>query len=108
VLDGLRQAEFGTGLTDAFGLAIANPTPAVTDRLYEATFRRETSVHAAAALAFLCGHAAEPFDRGRGDFFLRFNDDDPNVRIAAFRQLCAECGVDPEPHLHAWRQRTLA
>jgi hypothetical protein len=102
VLEGLRVAEFGTGLRDAFDLAIASPTPAIIDGLFGATLRRETAVHAAAALAFLHGHAKEAFDWDRRDFYLRFNDDDPNDRSAAFRELCAECGVDAERYRPGW------
>jgi hypothetical protein len=108
VLDGLREAEFGTGLTDALDLAVANSTRAVIDGLLHACLRRETSAHAAAALEFLDGRAKEMFDWDRRDFYLRFNDDDPAVRVAAFRELCAGRAVDPEPYLYAWRQRTLA
>lgn len=99
VVDGLLSAEFVTGLRFALDLAIESPTPAVLDALFRAALRRESAVHAAAALAFVHGHAKEAFDWQRRDFYLRFNDDDPEVRVAAFRELCAECGVDPKPYL---------
>jgi hypothetical protein len=103
VLDGLREAEFVTGLRFALDLALANPTPAVVDALFRAALRRESAVHAAAALAFVHGHAKEAFDWDRRPFYLQFNDDDPAVRAAAFRALCRECGVAPETYLGGHR-----
>lgn len=99
ILDGLRGAEFGSGLSDALDLAVGNPTASVIEALFRAALRPETAVHAAAALAFLHGHAKEAFDWDRRPFYLQFNDDDPAVRIAAFRELCRECGIDAEPYL---------
>jgi hypothetical protein len=103
VVDGLLEAEFVTGLRFALDLAIANPTPAVVDALFRAALRRESAVHAAAALAFVHGHAKEAFDWDRRPFYLQFNDDDPAVRAAAFRALCRECDVAPEPYLGGHR-----
>jgi hypothetical protein len=101
VIDGLREAEWVTGLKNALDLAVSSPNPAIIDALFRAALRRSCAVHAAAALAFLHGHAKEAFDWDRRPFFLRLNDDDPAVRIAAFRALCRECGVDPEPYIRA-------
>ena len=100
VVAGLAEARFGTGLTDAFDLAIATPTPPVVEALFRTALRGEDgAVHAAAALAFIHGHAKEAFDWDRRSFYLRFNDADPDVRRTAFRELCAECGVDPAGYL---------
>jgi hypothetical protein len=99
VIDGLAVAEFGGGLTDAFELAVASPTPPVRDALFRACLRRETAVHAAAALDFLHGRSKEPFDWDRRPFYLQFNDDDPRVRRAAFRELCRTCGEDAGKYL---------
>jgi hypothetical protein len=103
VVDGLLEAEFVSGLRFALDLALANPTPAVVDALFRAALRRESAVHAAAALAFVHGHAKEAFDWDRRPFYLQFNDDDPAVRAAAFRALCRECGVAPDPYLGGHR-----
>ena len=99
VVEGLRLATFGAGLSDAFDIAIREPTPAIRDALLRAALRRETSVHAAAALEFLHGLASEAFDWDRRPFYLRFNDDDEAVRTAAFRELCRELDVDPARYL---------
>ena len=52
-------------------------------------------MHAAAALAFIHGHAKGAFDWDRRPFYLQFVDADLAVRRAAFEALCRECGVDP-------------
>lgn len=101
ILQGLAESTILTGLRDAIDLAESHPTPAVIDGLFRALLRpdREIGVHAAALLAFLHGNAKEAFDWDRRPFFLQFGDEDPDVRRAAFEQLCRECGVDPEPYL---------
>jgi hypothetical protein len=104
ILDGLQIAEFTSGLSTALDLAIARPTSAVIDGLLHAALRRASGVHAAAALAFVHGHAKEAFDWDHRPFYLRFAEADPE-REAAFRELCAMCEVDPEPYLRAWRER---
>ncbi len=105
IINGLETATLLTGLSDAIDLARDHPSPAVKDALFRSILRPdgESAVHAAALLAFLHGNAKEPFDWDRRDFYLQFNDDMPEVQMAAFRALCRECGVDPEPYL----RRTL-
>jgi hypothetical protein len=95
IIAGLGEAAFGSGLKDALDLAVAEPTPAVIDALFRAALRKESAVHAGAALAYLHGHAKEPFDMARRPFFLQLVDADPAVRRGAFEALCRECGVDP-------------
>jgi hypothetical protein len=99
VIEGLRRAKFGSGLSDALDVAIEHPTPAVRDALLRATMRSESGAHAAAALEFLAGLAREPFDWARRPFYLRFNEPAGADGQAAFRELCAELGVDPAPYL---------
>ncbi len=105
IIAGLESATLLTGMSAAIDLARDHPSPTVRDALFRSVLRpdRETAVHAAALLAFLHGNAKDPFDWDRRDFYLQFNDDRPEVRIAAFRALCVECGVDPEPYI----RRTL-
>jgi hypothetical protein len=104
VLDGLRTAEFVTGLRTVLDLALAKPSGAVIEGLLDAALRRESGVHAAAALVFLHGQANEAFDWDQRPFFLRFGETDAE-REAAFRELSLVCKVDPEPYLRAWRER---
>ena len=90
------------GLSYALDLAETyRDAPGVMDELFRAALRddREVAIHAAALLAYLHGNAKEAFDWDRRPFYLRFADEDPTVREAAFRELCAECGVNHEPFL---------
>ena len=102
ILAGLREATVMHGLSYALDLAHAyRDAPGVMDGLFRAALRedREVAMHAAALLAYLHGNAKEDFDWDRRPFFLRFAHDDRAVREGAFRELCAECGVDPGPYL---------
>jgi hypothetical protein len=102
IVAGLGEATAMHGLTHALDLAEAHrDAPAVMEALFRAARRedREAAVHAAALIAYLHGNAKEDFDWDRRPFYLQFADADPAVREAAFRALCAESGVDPEPYL---------
>ena len=102
---GIREAGIGTGLRVALDLANEIRTPAVVDALFRATLADELdmSIHAAALLAFVHGKAKEDFDWELRPLFLRFGTPDRTERELAFRELCALCGVDPEPFLREWR-----
>lgn len=50
----------------------------------------------AGLLLFVHGQASEPFDLQQRPFLLRFNTASQHDRQAAFRELCAKVGVDPE------------
>ncbi|MEZ5894546.1 MAG: hypothetical protein R3C58_15540 [Parvularculaceae bacterium] len=56
----------------------------------------EAAVNIAALLLYLHGRAESAFDWDQRPFFLRFNTDDRAQRDAAYRDLCAMIGVDPE------------
>ena len=73
------------------------------DALFRAALREEgeAAVHAAARLAYVHGKAKEPFDWELRPLFLRFGEADRMSREAAFRELCALCGVDPARYLPA-------
>lgn len=98
---GLHSALLYVGLSTALDLAVARRTPAMIDALFRAALRDEgeAAVHAAARLAYVLGKAREPFDWELRPLFLRFNTPDRREREAAFRDLCALCGVDPAPYL---------
>ena len=97
---GLESALLYGGLSTALDLAVEHRTPAMIDALFRAALRDEgeAAVHAAARLAYVHGKATEPFDWERRPFFLEFAKS-RSARRAAFRRLCAECGVDPGRYL---------
>ena len=100
---GLESAVFYGGLSTALDLATDRRTPALIDALFRAALREEgeAAVHAAARLAYVHGKAKEPFDWELRPLFLRFGEADRMSREAAFRELCALCGVDPARYLPA-------
>ena len=97
----LEEAEFFDGLSEALETIERFHPPEVIDLLLAALLRREgeVAVHVAALLCFLHGQAAEPFDWQHRPFYLRFAEEDPDLRQAVFRDLCARIGRDPAPFL---------
>jgi hypothetical protein len=98
---GLASALLFEGLSIALDLATELRTPSLVNALFRAALRDEgeAAVHAAARLAYIHGKAKEPFDWELRPLFLRFNTKDRGEREVAFRELCAQCAVDPEPYL---------
>ena len=101
VIAGLGSAVLFSGLTRALDLAVELRTPAILEALFRATLRDEgeVAIHPAARIAFVYGKGKDEFDWDLRPLFLRFNTQDRGEREAALRDLCALCGVDPEPYL---------
>lgn len=97
----LETASVGAGLTEAIDEAAEFHPPAVIDALFRGalTARAESAVHYAALLFYLHGKSGEPFDWSHRSFFLRFNATGAEERRAAFRELCAQVGVDAARYL---------
>jgi hypothetical protein len=85
--------------TRALLLAQQYPTDVVKKALLKAAWQRtECSVHCAAMLCYLTGHAKEPFDWEMRPFFLRLSKGAPEKdRIKAFKELCELVGMELEP-----------
>jgi hypothetical protein len=77
-----------------------HPRP-VLDALFRATLTRpgDVACNLAGMLWHLSGRSDEIFDWQARPRFLRFVTEDRAERVAAFRALCAELGVDPIPYL---------
>ncbi|MHB1329061.1 MAG: hypothetical protein ACYC2K_12765 [Gemmatimonadales bacterium] len=101
LVHGLETAEFYGGLTQTLTQVEAFHPRSVVEALLRGTLARdgEVAVHYAAMLMYLHGKAREPFDMSRRPFFLTFHTADRAERSAAFRELCAQIGHDPEPYL---------
>jgi hypothetical protein len=96
----LIAAEFYGGLTQALMEVETFHPPEVIDALLHGALRKdEGGVHFAAMLLFLHGKAESSFDWNQRPFFLRFRNDDPVDRKAAFVELCGRIGVDAGKYL---------
>jgi hypothetical protein len=73
----------------------------VKEALIEGLLSREGDVATlfAAMLFYLYGKAKEPFDMEQRPFFLRFNTENKQERVQAFRELCRQLNINPEKYL---------
>lgn len=96
----LISAEFYGGLTQALmEVESYHPSEVIDALLHGALRKEEGGVHFAAMLLFLHGKAESSFDWSQRPFFLRFRNDDPADRRAAFAELCGRIGVDPRKYM---------
>jgi len=94
----IRAAQPFEGLSEIVDEAEAFHPPAVIDAMLLATLKGdgEAAVSFAALLYYLHGKAESAFDWAHRPFFLRFNTGDRAEREAAFRELCAQIGKNPD------------
>jgi len=83
IIEALRKASLFGGLSQALDMAEENPSPLIQETLLDL------------ALNGLGGKAEEVFDWNHRPFFLRFGDNDRNIQIEAYKELCARLGVTP-------------
>jgi hypothetical protein len=97
----LQTATLFAGLSQALDEAAEFYPEPVVDALFQGALKRdgETAVQFAAMLMFVHGKANEPFDWDQRPFFLRFNTDNRDERIAVFRELCEKLQVDASKYL---------
>jgi hypothetical protein len=101
MIEAIETRDLYDGLSDVIDELPDFHPPGAIEALFRGSLKRdgEAAVHFAALLMYLHGKAAEPFDWNHRPFFLRFNTTDRGEREAAFRELCAIVGVDPEKYL---------
>jgi hypothetical protein len=94
----LQDATIMNGLTAVLGFAQEHDTPAVRRKLLWCALNGndDLRVHAAALVHFFYGKAASEFDWSHRPLYLRFASKVFAERESAYRDLCAEIGVDPE------------
>lgn len=100
--EAIRTAEPYGGLSQAIDQAMWNPTPATTDALFRAALERsgENAASAAAALLNIFKVTDDPLAWSERPLILQFVEAGGGApREAAFRALCAKCGVDPVKYL---------
>jgi hypothetical protein len=101
LISALETAVLFGGLSQALDeTAEFHPEP-VVDALFRGALKRdgETAVQFAAMLMFVHGKADEPFDWDQRPFFLRFNTENHQERVAVFRELCQKIEVDASKYL---------
>lgn len=101
---GLEEATISGGLTDLLNAIEDFHPPEVIELLLKWVLRREgqVAVHLAAICFMAHGLSDEQFAMAERPLFLLFAEAGQPAREAAFRQLCARIGRDPEPFLRAW------
>ena len=104
ICEAIRTGELYGGLSQAIDQAMWHPTPATTDALFHAALARsgENAASAAAALLNIFKVTDDPLAWSERPLILRFVDAGGGApREAAFRELCAKCGVDPAKYLNS-------
>jgi hypothetical protein len=98
IIQGLRNTSLFGGLSEALDMAEEHPSPRIQETLLDLALNgdEEQRIHCAALAMYLGGKADEAFDWNHRPFFLQFGDDDRNVQIDAYRELCRRLGVTPK------------
>jgi len=98
IIEALCKTSLFGGLTQALDQAEQHPSPRIQKTLLDLALNgnEEQRIHCAALALYLGGKADEAFDWNHRPFFLRFGDDDRNVQIEAYKELCSRLGVTPK------------
>jgi hypothetical protein len=98
IVEGLRNTRLFGGFSKALDLAEQHPSPRIQEALVDLSLNgtEEQRIHCAAMALYLGGKADEAFDWNHRPFFLRFGDNDRNVQIEAYKELCSRLGVTPK------------
>jgi hypothetical protein len=97
IVRALRETRLFGGLSKALDMAEEHPSPRIQETLLDLALNgdEEQRIHCAALALYLGGKAEEAFDWNHRPFFLRFGDEDRNVQIEAYKELCLRLGVTP-------------
>jgi hypothetical protein len=101
IIEALQHAEIFTGLSQVLDDIEQYHPREVKEALIAGLLSRkgDIAVLFAAVLFYLCGAAKEPFDMKQRPFFLRFNTENREERVQAFRELCKKLNINPEKYL---------
>jgi len=101
IIDALEHAEIFGGLSQVLDDVEQFHPVEVKEALIKGLLSREGDVAVlfAGMLFYLYGKAKEPFDMKQRPFFLRFNTENKQERIQAFRELCSKLNINPEKYL---------
>jgi hypothetical protein len=101
ILDALQHVKVFGGLSQVLDdIEEYHPTE-VKEALITGLLSREgdVAVLLAGMLFYLYGKAKQPFDMKQRPFFLRFNTENKEERMQAFRELCKQLSINPEKYL---------
>jgi hypothetical protein len=98
IVEALRNSTLWSGLSKAVDMAQEHPSPRIRETLLDLALNgnQDQRIHCAALALYLGGKAKEAFDWDDRPFFLKFGDDDRNVQIEAYKELCRRLDVAPE------------
>jgi len=99
IIEALRNTSLFGGLSKALDLAEQHPSARIRETLIDLSLNGkndEQRINCAALALYLGGKADEAFDWNHRPFFLRFGENDRNLRIEAYKELCSRLGVTPK------------
>src|SRR6185503_4807588 len=98
IIEALRKTSLFGGLSEALDMAEEHPSARIQETLLDLALNgtEEQRIHCAALALYLGGKADEAFDWNHRPFFLRFGDNDRNIQIEAYKELCSRLGVTPK------------
>jgi hypothetical protein len=101
ILKALQHAKIFGGLSQVLDDIEGFHPAEVKEALITGLLSREGDVAVlfAAMLFYLYGKAKEPFDMKQRPFFLRFNTENREERVQAFRELCKQLNINHEKYL---------
>jgi hypothetical protein len=101
IIDALQRAEIFGGLSQVLDDIEEYHPMEVKEALIAGLLSREGDVAVlfAAMLFYFYGKAKEPFDMNQRPFFMRFNTENKQERVQAFRELCKQLNINSEKYL---------
>ena len=101
IIDALQRAEIFGGISQVLDDIEEYHPMEVKEELIAGLLSREGDVAVlfAAMLFHLYGKAKEPFDMNQRPFFMRFNTENKQERVQAFRELCKQLNINSEKYL---------
>ncbi len=101
IIDAIQHSKIFSGLSQILDDVEEYHPTEVKEALIKGLLTREGDVAVlfAAMLFYIYGKAKEPFDMKQRHFFLRFNTENREERVQAFRELCKQLKINPEKYL---------
>jgi len=95
IIEALRKTNLSNGLSQAIDMAEMNPSPEIQETLLDLSLHgdEDQRVQCAALALYLGGQADEAFDWNHRPFLLQFGEDDRDIRLQAYEELCRRLGV---------------